>query len=81
MASITLTRGSTSRSIELLDAVNVMIGGKYAELTTDETLAGEAPRLKFSKNGVDYWIREVFAPPVFWSGTMTAGKASYTWRY
>lgn len=70
MATLTLTKNAISRSIELLDtvndanAINVNIGNYFAELTTDVSLAGDTPRLKFTKNGTDYWIRETFATAV-----------------
>ncbi len=70
MASITLTSGSTTREIELLDAINddtadnVTIGSYYAELTDDISLTNGTPLLTFTKNGTTKYIREVFGQGV-----------------
>jgi len=59
-----------TREIELLDAIknpsaiNFKVGNKYAELTDDITKTNGSPLLKFSKNGNEYYIREIFTVPI-----------------
>ena len=74
-----------TREIELLDAIknpsaiNFKVGNKYAELTDDITKTNGSPQLKFSKNGNEYYIREIFTIPVnksIFSKTYTVSEGS-----
>ena len=69
-----------TREIELLDAIknpsaiNFKIGDKYAELTDDIGKTNGNPLLKFSKDGNEYYIREIFIR----SGSFSVGMTEYS---
>ena len=67
MASIKLTKGATTREIELTDieptGKHIKIGDYYGELTTDARNTKGLPRLKFNKGGIVYYILEKQALP------------------
>ncbi len=80
MASIKLSNGSTTRSIELIHNASASpyatIAGNRVELTTDVSKTNGYPRLCFNNGGSNYYIREVFEPTLDTSNKFTVSTGT-----